>query len=161
VLSEAPRAAPASKFPTRVCDGTYSLLPSDFEDLHEILRGINRCYRRVARECDLIHPGSVSPGNDIQKWRPRLAAIYQGSSTWLRRNDITLASAVAAVRFPQVKIVYSGVSEANDGLDPRIQCRHRSISTHMRFSNSTNAVNWWDILAKFCLCSGLNLPIKS
>ena len=109
VLSEAPRAAPASKFPTRVRDGTYSLLPSDFEDLHEILRGINQCYRRVARECDLIHSGSVSPGNDIQKWRPWLAPIYQGSSTWLRRNDITLASAVAAVRFPQVKIVYSGV----------------------------------------------------
>ena len=109
VLSQAPRAAAADKFPTRMRDGTYSLLPSDFEDLHAILRVINQCYRRVARECGLVHSGSVSPGHDMQKWRPWLAPIYMGSLTWLRRNSMTLASAVTAFQVPRVKIVYSGV----------------------------------------------------
>ncbi len=114
VLSQTARSAPVDKFPSRARDGAYLLTPKDFEDLHLILLAINSRYRRVARESGLIHGITLAPGLDIQNWRPWLAPVYRGSSTWLRRNSLTLASAVTAFNVPRVKIAYSGVFHGGD-----------------------------------------------
>ena len=109
VLSQSNRPALLDKFPTRARDGSYTLLPGDVEDIHPMLLELSVCYRRVARESALVHKGSSSPGLDIQLWTPWQNPQYTGSSTWHKRNNCTLASAVATVRLSDVKIVHSGV----------------------------------------------------
>jgi hypothetical protein len=109
VLLQSRKVAPADKFPARARDGVYTFLPDDFEDLHAILLELSEFYRRVARESGLVHKGSQSPGLDIERWTPWQIPQCIGSATWHSRNAGTLASAVVALQFSEVNIVYSGV----------------------------------------------------
>jgi hypothetical protein len=135
-LSEENRASPKDKFPTRilvVLTHSCHLTSRTVTCTKSFVRAINAIdLRRVARECVLINSGSLSPGHDIQKWRPWLTPIYTGSPTWMRRNSITLASAVAAFRVSRLSIRVSFL-KTNAKLDPRRLWRALIISAHTRF----------------------------
>jgi hypothetical protein len=109
VFSQDTKSAPVDKFPTRSRDGLYALLPDDAEDLHPILLKLSQTYRRVAWESGLVHVQSASPGRDIQRWAPWSMPQYTGSKRWKKNNQGSLAAAVVAVQFSNVRMIHSGV----------------------------------------------------
>jgi hypothetical protein len=102
-------ARPADKFPTRSRDGMYTIQDSDYEDLHEMFSGLSQTYRRVAREFVFCHGQEPSVGIGLQAWKPWLAPVYNGSGTWLNRNNVSLAEALRAFQVRKINIINSGV----------------------------------------------------
>ena len=70
---------------------------------------LSQTYRRVAREFVFCHGQEQSVGIGLQAWKPWLEPMYNGSGTWLNRNNVSLAEALRAFQVRKINIINSGV----------------------------------------------------
>jgi hypothetical protein len=101
----------ADRFPKRIRGGhLYEFSAADVECLHTFLIAISLVYKRIAKESASLHNPSISPGVDIQRWKPWLPPKHVDSKRWARFNPtLTLSKAVQAFRIDHCKTVSSAV----------------------------------------------------